>query len=45
MDAYAIYFVGCGLTGLSAIVLCLLLLKIQPKPPAVAAADEPSGAS
>jgi PAT family beta-lactamase induction signal transducer AmpG len=45
MDAYAIYFLGCGLTGVLALVLCLLLIRMQPQPPAAAPDAAPSGAS
>jgi PAT family beta-lactamase induction signal transducer AmpG len=43
MEGYALYFIGCGLTGLLALVLCLLLIRMQPQP--AAAAPAPSGAS
>jgi PAT family beta-lactamase induction signal transducer AmpG len=43
MDAYAVYFIGCGLIGIPALILCLFLIRMQPQPPA--AAVEPSGAS
>jgi PAT family beta-lactamase induction signal transducer AmpG len=33
MEAYAIYFVGCGLIGIPALILCLVLIRVQPRPP------------
>jgi PAT family beta-lactamase induction signal transducer AmpG len=45
MDGYALYFVGCGLIGIPALLLCLLLIKIQPQPPTAAPDEAPSGAS
>jgi PAT family beta-lactamase induction signal transducer AmpG len=44
MEGYGLYFIGCGLTGVLALVICLLLIRIQPQPPAVADAA-PNGAS
>lgn len=34
MEAYALYFIGCGLIGIPALVLCLVLIRMQPRPPA-----------
>lgn len=43
MTGYELYFIGCGLIGIPALLLCLLLIRIQPQPPT--AAPAPSGAS
>jgi len=29
-DAYALFFVGCGALGIPAVVLCLVLMRVQP---------------
>ena len=41
MQAYAVFFIGCGLIGLPAILLCVWLAWTQRKPaqPALASAD------
>ena len=43
MGAYAIFFIGCGLFGLPALLLCLLLQRLRPAE-AVATAPDPAPA-
>jgi PAT family beta-lactamase induction signal transducer AmpG len=30
LDAYALFFVGCGLLGIPSVILCLVLMRVRP---------------